>query len=111
MGAGKFGRAYRFWGKSVGGSFALLMPWGMLLRFPLGMPLRLHTMPYVRFYNLWCTTAMIAFIGKFGRITAWGYSSYSYWFRNYGCTGGFCGGSSGFMELYWFGFRNLIYLG
>ena len=57
------------------------------------------------------TTAMIAFIGKFGRITAWGYSSYSYWFRNYGCTGGFCGGSSGFMELYWFGFRNLIYLG
>ena len=23
----------------------------------------------------------------------------------------FCGGSSGFMELYWFGFRNLIYLG
>ncbi len=37
-----------------GGSFALLLPWGMVLWVSLGLPLRLHTMPYVLFYALWC---------------------------------------------------------
>ena len=37
------------------------------------------------------TTATIVFGGKTGRITALGSGSYSYWFRNYGGTGGFCG--------------------
>lgn len=62
--------------------------------------------------GLWVvTTAMMVQKSKSGRIRALVYSSYSYWFRNYGCTGGFCVGSSGFMELYWRTFRNLVTLG
>ena len=45
------------------------------------------------------TTATMVSQSKTGRITALKYSSYSYWIRNYGCTGGFYGGSSYFMEL------------
>ena len=41
--------------------------------------------------DLVVTTATIVFGGKFGRITALGSGSYSYWFRNCGGTGGFCG--------------------
>ena len=57
------------------------------------------------------TTATIAFVGKFGRITALGSGSYSYWFRNYGGTGGFCGGSSYFKELSGCTYWNLAYFG
>ena len=55
----------------------------------------LCTMPDVAFYGLWCvTTATVGQKLKTGRITALGSGSYSYWFRNCGGTGGFCGGSS-----------------
>ena len=57
------------------------------------------------------TTATIVFGGKTGRITALGFSSYSYWFRNYGGTGGFCGGSSYFKELSGCTYWNLAYFG
>ena len=57
------------------------------------------------------TTATIVFGGKTGRITALGSGSYSYWFRNYGGTGGFCGGGSYFKELSWCSYWNLAYLG
>lgn len=57
------------------------------------------------------TTATIVFGGKFGRITALGSGSYSYWFRNYGGTGGFCGGGSYFKELSWCSYWNLTYFG
>lgn len=41
-----------------------------------------------------------------GRITALKYSSYSYWFRYYGLNWGNVFDGIGFMELYWFTFRN-----
>ena len=37
-----------------GGSFALLLPLGLLLWLLPALPLRLHTMPYVSFYAPWC---------------------------------------------------------
>ena len=49
--------------------------------------------------SLVVTTSTMLSQSKTGRITALEYSSYSYWIRNYGCTGGFCSGSSYFMEL------------
>ena len=49
--------------------------------------------------SLAVTTATMVLQLKTGRITALEYSSYSYWIRNYGCTGGVCSGSSYFMEL------------
>lgn len=53
--------------------------------------IRLCTMPYVLFYVLWyVTTAIVGQKSKFGLLGAWDYSSYSYWFRNYGGTSGFC---------------------
>ena len=42
------------------------------------------------------STATVVQKSKFGLSTAWEHSSYSYCFRNDGCTGGFCGGSSFF---------------
>lgn len=45
------------------------------------------------------TTATVGQKSKFGLSGAWDYSSYSYWFRNCGGTGGFCGGGSYFKEL------------
>lgn len=57
------------------------------------------------------TTATVGQKSKFGLSGAWDYSSYSYWFKNYGSTGGFCGGGSCFKELCWCIFRNLAYFG
>ena len=66
--------------------------WGMVLRFPLGLPLTpAHNALRSVLLSLVVTTATIVFGGKFGRITALGSGSYSYWFRNCGGTGGFCG--------------------
>lgn len=45
------------------------------------------------------TTATVGQKSKFGLSGAWDYSSYSYWFRNYGGTGGVCGRGSYFKEL------------
>ena len=41
-------------------------------------------------WSLVVTTANVRKKLKTGRITALGSGSYSYWFRNYGGTGGFC---------------------
>ena len=49
--------------------------------------------------SLVVTTATMVLQSKTGRITVLEYSSYSYWIRNYGVTGGFCSGSSYFMEF------------
>lgn len=38
-------------------------------------------------------------------------SAYSYWFRNYGGTGGFCGIVSEFQELSGCSYWNLAYVG
>ena len=57
------------------------------------------------------TTATVGQKLKTGRITALGSGSYSYWFRNYGGTGGFCGGGSYFKELSWCSYWNLAYFG
>ena len=74
------------------------------------LPLRLHTMPYVSFYVLWCgTIATAVFSAKTGRITASWQSAYSYCFWNYGCTAGFCGGGSCFKELSGCILRNLVH--
>ena len=50
-------------------------------------------------WSLVVTTSTMLSQSKTGRITALKNSSYSYWIRNYGCTGGFCSGSNYFMEL------------
>ena len=72
----------------------------MVLRFPLGLPLTpAHNALRSVLLSLVVTTATIVFVGEFGRITALVSGSYSYWIRNYGCTGGFCSGSNYFMEL------------
>ena len=57
------------------------------------------------------TTATVGQKLKTGRITALGSGSYSYWFRNCGGTGGFCGGGSYFKELSWCSYWNLAYFG
>lgn len=46
---------------------------------------------------------------KTGEITALDVSSYSYCFRNYGGSGGFCGGGSEFKELSGCSYWNLVY--
>ena len=84
----------------------------MVLRFPLGLPLTpAHNALRSVLLGLVVTTATIVFVGKFGRITALGSGSYSYWFRNCGGTGGFCGGGSYFKELSGCSYWNLAYLG
>lgn len=84
----------------------------MVLRFPLGLPLTpAHNALRSVLLALVVTTATIVFVGEFGRITALVSGSYSYWFKNYGSTGGFCGGGSCFKELCWCIFRNLAYFG
>ena len=55
------------------------------------------------------TTATVVLKSKFGLSTALELSSYSYRFWNWCGTAGFGGGGSFSKELYWFGFRNLIY--
>ena len=55
------------------------------------------------------TTATVVQKSKFGLSTALELSSYSYRFWNWCGTAGFGGGGSFSKELYWFGFRNLIY--
>lgn len=57
------------------------------------------------------TTATVGQKLKTGRITALGSGSYSYWFWNYGCTGGFCGSGSYFKELSGSSYWNLAYFG
>ena len=71
----------------------------------------LYVAPRCVLRSLVRTTATIVFGGKTGRITALGSGSYSYWFRNYGGTGGFCGGGSYFKELSGCSYWNLAYLG
>ena len=57
------------------------------------------------------TTATVGQKLKTGRITALGSGSYSYWFRNCGGTGGFCGCGSYFKELSGCSYWNLAYFG
>ena len=86
---------------------------GMVLRFPLGLlPLTpAHNALRCVLRSLVRTTATVGQKLKTGRITALGSGSYSYWFRNCGGTGGFCGGGSYFKELSGCSYWNLVYFG
>ncbi len=95
MRAGKFDGVYRFWGKSVGRFFrpAPALGYGLVVYVWLA-PEPAHDALRFVLRSLVRTTATVVFFDKFGRITAWEHSSYSYCFWNDGCTGGFyCGGS------------------
>ena len=80
--------------------FVLLLPLGYGLAVSAWLaPHACTQCPTFRFIGFGGNSATIVFVGEFGRITALRSGSYSYWFRNYGCTGGFCGGSCYFKEL------------
>ena len=70
-----------------------------------------HDAPRSVFGSWVGTTATVGQNSKTGQITACGYDSYFRWFRNYGGTGGFCGGSSYFKELSGCSYWNLAYFG
>ena len=99
------------WGKFAGFS-ALFLPLGYGLAVfawfaltPAQNALRCVLRSLVR------TTATVGQKLKTGRVTALGSGSYSYWFRNCGGTGGFCGGGSYFKELSGCSYWNLVYFG
>ena len=82
----------------------------MDLRFPLGLPpTNVFGVHICVLRSLVRTTATMVQKSIFGLLTAVCYSSYSYWIRNCGGTGGFCVGGSYFKELSGCSHWNLAY--
>ena len=93
-----------------GGSFALLLPWGMVLWFLSALPpYECFWCPYLRFMLFGADYCHYGIKIKIWAFYGFNYSSYSYRFRNWCGTAGFCGGGSFCKELYWCSFRNWIH--